>query len=349
MRDLVERLFRRHFASPQLEEAHDGARLALRGRVAVTADAFTVRPRFFPGGDLGSLAVHGIVNDLAMCGARARHLTVCALLEEGLAMHELERIVRSLARTAREAGVDVVCGDTKVVERGKGDGVFLALTGLGELLEGADLAPRRVLSGDAILLSGPIGEHGTAVMLAREGLAVPPGLVSDSARVDGPALGLVRAGIDVHCMRDVTRGGLAAVLHEIASTARLSACIDERAIPVRPEVADACELLGLDPLHVACEGRFVAFVAEPDAARALDVMRAFGVSVGALRIGTMSDGSVNAGSVNAGSVSGGSVSAGSVSADSVSGGSVCPVVLRTALGGERVVDLPAGDPMPRIC
>ncbi len=318
MHRLIDRLFRHRFRSAHLEEGHDGARLSLSGPVAVTTDAFTVSPLFFPGGDIGSLAVHGTVNDLAMCGARPRHLTVCFVLEEGLSLRELERVVTSLAEAARADGVDVVTGDTKVVERGKGDGVFIAVTGIGQVLPGADVAPRRIRPDDAVLVSGPVGDHGTAVMLAREGLDVPAGLVSDSASVVAPVMALLEAGLDVRCLRDATRGGLATVLNELASVG-VAIHVDERAISVRDEVSDACELLGLDPLYVACEGRFVAVVPEAEAERALGILRAHPVSAGAARIGEVRE-------------------AGSPL-----------VVLRTALGSERVLDLLSGEQLPRIC
>jgi hydrogenase expression/formation protein HypE len=306
---LIEDLFVRAFADPALAEAHDGAVVELAGPVAITTDAFTVRPLFFPGGDIGRLAVCGTVNDLAMCGARPRHLAVSFVLEEGLPLAELRRIVESMAETAREAGVRIVTGDTKVVERGKGDGVFVTTTGLGEVV--APVRPARVQPGDAILVSGPLGDHGVAVMAAREGLEVD--LQSDVAPVAADVLALIEGGVDVHCLRDPTRGGFASVLNEIARTAGVGMRVREARVPVRPEVADVCELLGLDPLYVACEGRFVAFVAPADAERALGLLR------GAALVGH------------------------------VVAGPPGVVVLEGALGADRVLDLLSGEQLPRIC
>ncbi len=315
MHRIVEQLFRRAFESPELNEAHDGARLHVAGEVVVTTDAFTVRPLFFPGGDIGSLAIHGTTNDLAVTGARPRFLTASFILEEGMPLSDLERIVRSMGEAARASGVRVVAGDTKVVERGKGDGVFIATTGIGELF--ADVAPRRIAQGDAVIVSGPVGDHGTAVMLAREGLELPEGLVSDSADVSPAVRALVDAGVELHCLRDATRGGLATVVAELASAAGVDVRLREP-MPVRPEVEDACELLGLDPLYVACEGRFVAFVPEAQALRALEALRSVDVAVGARVIGVV-----------------------------VAGGGV--VTVENAFGGDRVLDIPSGEQLPRIC
>ncbi|MAT25472.1 MAG: hydrogenase expression/formation protein HypE [Sandaracinus sp.] len=315
-RQLVDQLFKPAFESPELEAELDGARLALGGPVAVTTDAFTVRPLVFPGGDIGSLAVHGSVNDLAMCGARPRALTASFVLEEGLPLATLERLVRSMGEAARAAGVRVVAGDTKVVERGKGDGVYIAVTALGETL--AEVGPDRIEVGDRVLLSGPVGDHGTAVLLAREGLPLPEGLVSDSADVSPAALALLEAGLAVRCLRDPTRGGLATVAAELAAKSGHGVRLDAP-LPVRPEVADACELVGLDPLYVACEGRFVAFVAPEDAERALAILRAHEVARGAPLVGE------------------------------VVGEHPGVATLRSELGAERVLDLLSGEPLPRIC
>lgn len=319
MHRLIAELFRGEFASPELDEGHDGARVTLSGDLVLTTDAFTVSPRWFPGGDLGRLAVHGTVNDLAVSGAIPRCLTASFVLEEGLALEELARLVRSMADAARESGVRVVAGDTKVVERGKGDGVFIATTGVGEAI-GPVVSPTRVRPGDVVICSGPLGDHGTAVMLAREGLELPPGLVSCSADVSPATRALFDAGLDVRCLRDATRGGFATVVAEIAEAAGVGVRLDGAALPVRPEVADACELLGLDPLYVACEGRFVAFVGPADAARALEVLRGVAVSRDAVRVGVVTD-------------------------------DVAPrtVVLAHPYGSERVLDIPSGEQLPRIC
>ncbi|MFZ5477362.1 MAG: hydrogenase expression/formation protein HypE [Myxococcota bacterium] len=319
MQRLVREVFARAFDEPELHAGHDGAVVEGPARLAVTTDAFVVRPLFFPGGDIGSLAVHGTVNDLAMCGARPRWLTAAFVLEEGFPLADLRRVVGSMADAARRCGVRVIAGDTKVVERGKGDGVFITTTGLGEVVARAPVAPDRIRAGDAVIVSGPIGDHGIAVLLARESFGIGADVRSDSAPVWDAVHALIAAGIDIHALRDPTRGGLAAVLNEIAASAGVGMRIHEEAVPVRPGVADACELLGLDPLLVACEGRFVAFVPEVDAARALVVLRSLPECAGAARVG-------------------------SVLADHPG-----TVLLRGAIGGERVLDLPSGEQLPRIC
>ena len=318
MQRLIRELFVSEFDSPALTEGHDGARLAITGPIAMTTDAFTVSPIVFPGGDIGSLAVHGTVNDLAMCGARPRHLAVSFVLEEGLALSTLARVVRSMAEAARASGVSIVTGDTKVVERGKGDSVFVTTTGIGEIVSETPILPAAVRPGDAVIVSGPVGDHGTAVMLAREGLPIPEGLVSDSASVADAVLDLLARGVRVRCLRDATRGGLATVLAEIASASGLTIRASETAIPVSAEVADACELLGLDPLYVACEGRFVAFVHEDDARLALEVLAAHPVCRGASLAGAVEEGSGQ-------------------------------VILTSPFGSARVLDLLSGEQLPRIC
>ena len=319
MHHLIRDVFLAAFGDARNARGHDGAVLELNGAVAVTTDAFTVRPLFFPGGDIGSLAVHGTVNDLAMCGARPLYLTASFILEEGLPLEDLRRIVGSMARAAHAASVAIVAGDTKVVERGKGDGVFIATTGVGRVESRQPIAAERVRPGDAVLVSGPVGDHGIAVMLAREGLAIEAAIVSDSAPVAASMLALLGADVDVHCLRDPTRGGLATVLCEIASAAGLGVRIAEAAVRVRPVVADACELLGLDPLYVACEGRFVAFVAGPDSDRALAALHGTPGGEEACVIGH-------------------------VTADHPS-----MVVLEGPLGGERILDMLSGEQLPRIC
>jgi len=318
MHRLIDGLFARLLGGPDLETASDGAVVDLQGPVVVTTDAFVVSPLFFPGGDIGRLAVCGTVNDLAVSGARPRHLAVSFVLEEGLPLAELERIVTSMAAAAREAEVSVVTGDTKVVERGKGDGVFITTTGLGTLVAEHAPGPGRIRSGDVFVISGPVGDHGMAVLSVREGLEHDTGLESDVAPVAAPILALWDAGIDVHCLRDPTRGGLASTLCELAGAAQTSILVRERAIPVRPEVADACELLGLDPLYVACEGRFVAAIPAAQAPRALAVLREHGCRDAATIGETLDDGAAR-------------------------------VVLENALGSRRVLDMLAGEQLPRIC
>jgi hydrogenase expression/formation protein HypE len=319
MHALIADLFHRAFDNPHLRRAHDGATFALAGRAAFTTDAFVVRPLVFPGGDIGALAVHGTANDLAMCGARPLYLSAAFVLEEGLPMEQLWRIARSMARAAAEAAVQIVTGDTKVVDRGKGDGVFIATAGVGVCEHAGEILPERVRPGDAVLLSGDVGRHGMAIMAVREGLGFESEITSDLAPLAPLVLDLLDAGIDVHCLRDLTRGGLATALNEIAATAGVAIEIEEAAVPVREDVAGACEILGLDPLYVACEGRLVAFVPAGDAARALARLRAHPLGAGAARIGTVGEGSPPL------------------------------VTCRGRVGTRRILDLLSGEQLPRIC
>ena len=322
-RELVERLFVPAFRNDTLATLHDAALLdplPAGARLAFTTDAFVVHPMFFPGGDVGALAVNGTVNDLAMGGARPLYLSLGFILEEGLAVDDLARVVASIQRAAREAGVAVVAGDTKVVERGKGDGVYVTSAGVGVVIARRPVTPAAVRPGDAVLVSGSVGQHGVAVMAVRDGLRFTSPILSDCASVAGPALALLEAGLDVHCLRDPTRGGLATVLNRIASQAACEIAVHESAVPVGEDVAGACEVLGLDPLYVACEGRFVAFVAPGDAEAALALLRARPDTAAAARIGT----------VRAGDAPG-------------------LVTLKTRAGGERVLDLLSGEQLPRIC
>jgi hydrogenase expression/formation protein HypE len=320
-RQLVEELFLPAFENPFLAQRHDGALLESPGaRIAFTTDSYVVKPLFFPGGDIGRLAVCGTVNDLAMCGARPLYLSVGMILEEGLSMATLERVARSMGETARAAGVQLVTGDTKVVDRGKGDGIFVNTAGLGVVAHsGADLGPGSVVPGDVILLSGDLGRHGIAIMAEREGLAFETAIESDCAPLAEAVLGLLEAGIEVHCLRDLTRGGLASALVEIAGASGWGLRLDERAIPVVDAVRGACEILGLDPLYVANEGRFVAFVAERDAGRALELLRACPVAAGSTRIGSV---------------------------ERVADGLVR---METGIGSARIVDMLSGEQLPRIC
>jgi hydrogenase expression/formation protein HypE len=319
MRELIERLFLPAFDNPALASRHDSAVIAVGGtRLAFTTDTYVVHPRIFPGGDIGSLAVYGTVNDLAMAGARPLHLSAGFVLEEGLRLAELEQVVRSMRAAADTCGVTLVTGDTKVVDRGKGDGLYVNTSGIGLVADGVIVGPRRVRPGDAVLVSGDVGRHGIAVLSVREGLAFETAIESDCASVAPLALGLLEAGIDIRCLRDPTRGGLASALNEIALDGGVGIEVDEAAVPVDDAVAGACELLGLDPLYVACEGRLVTFVSEPDAERALALLRAHPLGARAARIGRVSD------------------AAGTVS-------------LRTRLGTRRVLDLLSGEQLPRIC
>ena len=315
MRRLIDELFVRAFG-PVAD--HDGAVLSWDGSVTFTTDAFTVKPLFFPGGDIGTLAVCGTVNDLAMCGARPRYLSCAFVLEEGFPLHKLAQIVHSMAHAAKQAQVQIVTGDTKVVERGKCDGVYITTTGLGELVAPQQLQPGQVQVGDAILVTGPIGDHGIAVMSAREEMELDFPLVSDVAPVAQYVLALLEAGVRLHCLRDPTRGGLASVVAEIAATTNMCMRLREAAIPIRPAVADYCELLGLDPLYVACEGQFLAWLDPADVSVAMDVLAALGAKQAAC-IGEAAE-----------------IPAGIA-------------LIENDIGSERVLDLLSGEQLPRIC
>jgi hydrogenase expression/formation protein HypE len=288
-------------------------------RLAISTDSFVVRPLFFPGGDIGSLAIHGTVNDVAMSGARPLWLTAGFILEEGLEMEVLERVVRSMAEAAREAGVLVVAGDTKVVERGHGDGVYINTAGVGVVMAGMNVGPNLAQPGDVVLLSGTVGDHGIAVLSQREGLAFETALVSDSAPLNKLVEDLLAAAPHTHCLRDATRGGLAAALNELAETSQVGIEIEEAAVPVRPAVAAACEMLGFDPLTVANEGKLVAFVPPEEAEAALTALRAHPLGQEAARIGTITEEQAGM------------------------------VLALTAIGGKRIVDMPLGELLPRIC
>jgi hydrogenase expression/formation protein HypE len=286
----------------------------------MTTDSYVVHPHFFPGGDIGSLAVHGTVNDLAACGARARWLSAGFILEEGLPLADLEQIVASMARAAERAGVELVTGDTKVVERGKGDGLYVNTTGVGEVLADPPPSPQAVKPQDRVIVTGPIGLHGMAIMSQRENLGFESeALISDSAPLGDLILGVYEAGIRPHCLRDPTRGGVAATLAEIAQASGTSMLLDEETIPVPEAVRAACEILGLDPLLVANEGKMLLLVAPEEEARTLAVLRSHPLAAEAVTIGqvvTDEPGSV---------------------------------LIRTALGSTFVLDIPAGEELPRIC
>lgn len=308
------------FDNGALAERHDGAVLDIAGaRLAFTTDSYVVRPIFFPGGDIGSLAVNGTVNDLAMCGARPLALSCGLVLEEGFPLAMLRRVVRSLGAAASAAGVSVVTGDTKVVERGKGDGVFINTAGVGLVPNGRDLRPARVGAGDVILLSGTIAEHGAAVLCSREGIELESEIESDCAALHGLVEAMMEAAPTTHCLRDPTRGGLGAVLHEISHASGTEITLDESRVPVSESVHVACELLGLDPLFLACEGRLVAFVPASEADAALAALLAHPLGAGATQIGV------------------------------VGAADRSRVVVQTRAGGRRLLDRPAGEPLPRIC
>ena len=325
MLQLISELFFQHLGNAYLGQGNDGAVLPapmLHGkpaRLVMATDSHVVSPLFFPGGDIGSLSVHGSVNDVAVMGATPLYLAAGFILEEGFALADLARIVVSMAQAARAAGVPVVTGDTKVVERGKGDGLFITTTAVGVLPDGLELGGSRARPGDAVLVSGSMGDHGVAIMSQRENLSFDAPIVSDTAALNGLIATMLDSGADIRCLRDPTRGGLAATLNEIAGQSGVGMMLQERAIPVKPVVAAACELLGLDPLNVANEGKLIAICAAADAPALLAAMRAHPLAIDAALIGE-------------------------VVAD--------PhhfIQLTTAFGGRRIVDWLAGDPLPRIC
>jgi len=320
--ELIRELFLPAFANPALEPLSDSALLPELppGRPAFTTDAFVVDPPVFPGGDLGFLAVCGTVNDLAVAGARPLWLSFAVILEEGLEMELLATLVGGARRAAAEAGVAIVAGDTKVVPRGKGDRAFAVTAGVGVVPPGRELGDHRVRAGDAVLVSGPVGEHGAAIMAARHGLT-GAALASDVAPLADLVETLLGCGAAVRAVHDPTRGGVATTCHEVARRSGLRMVLEEAALPVSGGVASVCQLLGLDPLYVACEGRLLAWVAEEDAERALAALRGHPLGQGAARIGSVEDGE---------------------------GGGV-PVVLRTFYGSLRPLDLLAGVELPRIC
>lgn len=317
---LVEKIFLPAFRNPALEALDDQAILPIEGgRIAFTTDSYVITPIFFPGGDIGELAVNGTVNDLAVGGAQPKFLSLALILEEGLPLSDLEKIVISAKRAAEQAGVSIVTGDTKVVGRGSGDKIFINTSGIGVVPLGINLSSRNVRPGDAIILSGTIGDHGVAIMSTREGLEFDGDLKSDTAPLNGLVSHMLNASKSIHAMRDPTRGGLAATLVEIASRQKLGVEVDEVSIPIRDTVRGACEILGLDPMLVANEGKLVAFVPENECARVLEAMRAHPLGRMAARIGRVTEDHPGF------------------------------VLLRTPIGGDRVLDLPFGEALPRIC
>ena len=320
MAQLIDELFLPALDNAWLRQGNDGACFdAPAGRMVMATDSHVVTPLFFPGGDIGCLAVHGTINDVAMLGARPLHLAAGFILEEGFPLADLQRIVHSMAAAATEAGVPIVTGDTKVVERGKADGVFITTTGIGVVPEGIDVRGDRARPGDRILVSGTIGDHGVAIMSRRENLTFDTTIASDTAALHGLVAAMLEAVPDVHCLRDPTRGGLGTTCNEIARQSGVGMMLHERAIPLAPQVAAACEFLGLDPLYVANEGKLIAIVPAERAEVLLAAMRAHPLGRGAAIIGE-------------------------VIAD--------PnhfVQMETAFGGRRIVDWLTGEQLPRIC
>jgi hydrogenase expression/formation protein HypE len=317
---LIQRLFIAYFDNDWLRQGNDYAQLApISGRLVMTTDSHVISPLFFPGGTIGSLAVHGTINDLAMSGAQPLYLTAAFILEEGLPLSDLERIVSTMSDAAHQAGVPVIAGDTKVVERGKADGCFITTTGLGVVPPTVEISGHRARPGDHILVSGTIGDHGLAILSQREHLGFETELISDTAALHHLVATLIATGADIHCLRDPTRGGVATILNELAQQSQVGMCLNEAALPIRAEVNAACDLLGLDPLYLANEGKLVAIVAPEHSATVLAAMHQHPLGLRAARIGE------------------------------VVTDERCWVRLETLFGGQRLLDWLDGDPLPRIC
>ena len=320
-RQLIESVFLPAFGSPAAGERRDGAVFDLAvGKFAFTTDSYVIQPLFFPGGDIGELAVCGTVNDIAMCGAKPLYLSAGFIIEEGLPIETLRRVALSMKTAAETAGVRIITGDTKVVNRGKGDGIFINTSGIGRVITGHAIAPASVQVGDLVILSGDIGRHGIAVMAVREGLEFESVIESDCAPLNGIVLSLINEGMEIHCLRDLTRGGLAGALVEIAEDAGLICEINETTIPVREDVRGACEILGFDPLYVANEGRFTAFVPERDAERSLEIIRRHPSGESAQIIGLVREKKERG-----------------------------FVVMRSSIGASRIVEMISGEQLPLIC
>ncbi len=316
---LISDLFVKYFANPELERLNDAASLELKGKISMSTDSFTVDPIFFPGGDIGSLAVHGTVNDVAMLGAIPKYMTCAYIIEEGLPMADLEKIVKSMGEACKHAGVNIVTGDTKVVPKGMVDKIFINTTGVGEII--ADPAPSgdRATVGDAVLVSGTMGDHGLTILGTREGLSLESNVKSDSAALNHLLVKLVQEIPDVHVLRDPTRGGLATTLNEITVSSNVCCELDEAKIPVIPEVAGGCSFLGLDPLYLANEGKFLCILPQEYAEKALEIMHGDELGRDACQVGTITD-------ANPGKV-----------------------ILVTPLGGRRLLNMLEGEQLPRIC
>ena len=321
MAQLIEELFAKHLGNEYLAQGDDGALLPAPGvgKLVMATDCHVVSPLFFPGGDIGCLSVHGTINDVAMMGAQPLWLAAGFILEEGFKLADLARIVQSMAAAAKEAGVPIVTGDTKVVERGKGDGVFITTTGVGVVAPGMELSGNRAQAGDVILVSGTLGDHGMAIMAERENMGFESPIVSDTAALHGLIAAMRASGADLHVLRDPTRGGLATTLNEIAGQSGVGMMLQEKALPVQPAVNAACEFLGLDPLYVANEGKLVAICAANDAEKLLAAMRAHPLGVNAAIVGAVHEDVHHF------------------------------VQMTTSFGGKRIVDWLSGEQLPRIC
>ncbi len=316
---LIEKMFLAELSNPILNEGHDGAIFDLPGKLAFSTDSFVVDPIFFPGGDIGDLAINGTVNDVVCCGAIPKFLSLGLIIEEGFSMEELWKVVQSIGKAAREAGVQIVTGDTKVVEKGKGDKIFINTSGIGWIPEGRDISPKRCQPGDVILINGKIAEHGVAIMSSREGLEFETSIRSDTMALNDLMEEVYKVCDDIHVLRDPTRGGISSALNEIAKTAGVGIEIDEMAIPISEQVKGACEILGLDPLYIANEGKILLIVPKKDAPKVLEVMSRHPKGKESAIIGKVS--------------------------------SDMPGILRmkTSIGSTRIVDMITGEQLPRIC
>jgi len=318
--DLIEKMFLPQFKNELLEPLHDGAVFTIgENKLAFSTDSYVVNPIFFPGGNIGELAVNGTVNDLAMCGARPLYLSAAFIIEEGLPIDDLWKIVLAMQEAAKEIGVELVTGDTKVVDRGKGDGIFINTCGIGIIENGVDVNPKRIKAGDKIILSGEIGLHGIAIMSIREGLEFETQIKSDTAPLNGLVEEMLKVSKNIHVMRDPTRGGIATTLNELAEQSKLGILIDEESLPVPDDVHGACEILGFDPLYVANEGKLLAFVPPDDSEELLAAMKKHPLGEKSIVIGEVVDQHHGT------------------------------VVMKNKIGGMRIVDMLTGEQLPRIC
>ena len=316
---LTEEGLRPILGNPILDKMHDGATLDMGGKIAFTTDSYVVAPRFFPGGSIGRLAVCGTVNDLAMTGAEAKYLSFSLILEEGLAVEELQRVLKDVRAAADEAGVSIVTGDTKVVGHGACDGIYINTAGVGKIIEGTDIAPQNIRPGMDVIVSGFLGDHAATITAARHGLKLPEAIRSDAVPLNGLVKEMLRTVPEIACLRDPTRGGAAATLNELAAQSGTGILLDEELLPVRPEVEGVCELLGFEPLYLANEGKLIAFVPAEKTETLLKVMHTHPYGKEARRIGAVTDKAPG------------------------------QVAMKTALGGIRIVDMPTGSLVPRIC
>ena len=321
MHDLIEKVFIPNFGNDLLNEGHDGAVITIGdSRIAFTTDSYVINPLFFPGGNIGELAIYGTVNDLAMCGAKPLYISCGLIIEEGLKVEILQQIIESMKTAAEKCGVQIVTGDTKVVDKGKGDGIFINTAGIGIVENNINISPKNISVGDAIIINGDIGRHGIAVMSVREGLEFESQIESDAAPLNEIVNKLISSGIKIKCLRDLTRGGLASALNELASSSNTEILVEEKNIPVREDVKSACELLGFDPLYVANEGRFIAFVNPDDVTKVLEIMHEDELGKEAKLIGYVKGNYKNG-----------------------------LVGMKSLIGAVRIVDMLSGEQLPRIC